>query len=263
MARTALLNIMVNAVRKVARGLVRDFGEVENLQISRKGPQDFVTSSDLRIETRLLEELMEARPGYGILSEEAGETIGTDKTHRWILDPIDGTTNFMHANPNFCISLALEREGIIHAGVIYNPITDELFEAEVNRGAFLNDMKIKVSGRELIADALVATGQGGLREDAGIYYRRLARAQNRTHGLRMAGAAALDLAYLAAGRTDCFYESGLKIWDVAAGVLMVQEAGGAVMDLDGGEFDFNNGRIAAANTSIMPQFIELLKVEEA
>lgn len=261
MARTALLNIMVNAVRKVARSLVRDFGEVEKLQISRKGPQDFVTSADLRIEQRLLEELMEARPGYGILSEEAGETIGTDKTHRWILDPIDGTMNFMHANPNFCISLALEREGIIHAGVIYNPITDELFEAELNRGSFLNDMKMKITGRELIADTLVATGQGGLVDDPTIYYRRLARAQSRTHGVRMGGAAAMDLANLAAGRTDCFYESGLKIWDVAAGVLMVQEAGGLVSDLDGGEFDFNNGRIAATSPTLMPQFIELLKIE--
>lgn len=260
MARTALLNIMVNTVRKVARGLVRDFGEVENLQISRKGPQDFVTSSDLRTEAKLIEELNELRPGYGILSEEAGETIGTDKTHRWIMDPIDGTMNFMHANPNFCISLALEREGKIHAGVIYNPITDELFEAELNRGAFLNDFKLKMAGRTLIADTLIATGGGGLREDAGIYYRRLARAQNRTHGVRMAGAAALDLANLAAGRTDCFYESGLKIWDVAAGVLMVQEAGGEVLDIDGNEFDINSGRIAATSATLMPQFIELLKI---
>lgn len=260
MARTALLNIMVNTVRKVARGLVRDFGEVENLQISTKGPQDFVTSSDLRVESKLIEELNELRPGYGILSEESGETIGTDKTHRWIMDPIDGTLNFMHANPNFCISLALEREGVIQAGVIYNPITDELFEAELNRGAFLNDYKLKISGRKNIADTLVATGAGGLRDDAALYYRRLARAQNRTHGVRMAGAAALDLANLAAGRTDAFYESGLKIWDVAAGVLMVQEAGGSVMDLDGSEFDFNNGRILATNPTLMPQFEEMLKI---
>ncbi|MGL1919625.1 MAG: inositol monophosphatase [Hyphomicrobiales bacterium] len=261
MARTALLNVMVNAVRKVARSLVRDFGEVENLQISRKGPQDFVTSSDIRIETRLIEELKEARPGYGILSEEAGEEIGTDKTHRWILDPIDGTMNFMHANPQFCISLALEREGKLHAAVIYNPITDELYEAEIGRGAFLNDMKLKMAGREHIADALVATGSGGLRDDASIYYRRLARAQNRTHGVRMAGAAALDLAELAAGRTDCFYEGGLSIWDVAAGVLMVREAGGLVQDIDGGELDFSNGRIAASNKALMPQFIKLLEIE--
>ncbi|MBL1419447.1 MAG: inositol monophosphatase [Alphaproteobacteria bacterium] len=261
MARTALLNVMVNAVRKVARSLVRDFGEVEKLQISRKGPQDFVTSADLRIEERLIEELVEARPGYGILSEEAGETIGTDKTHRWIIDPIDGTMNFMHANPNFCISLALEREGKIHAGVIYNPITDELYEAELNRGSFLNDMKMNMTARQHIADSLVASGSGGLREDAGIYYRRLARAQNRTHGLRMTGSAALDLAQLAAGRTDCFYESGLKIWDIAAGVLMVTEAGGLVADLNGDEFDFNSGRIAATNKDLMPQFIELLRVE--
>lgn len=260
MARTALLNVMVNAVRKVARSLVRDFGEVENLQISRKGPQDFVTSSDIRIETKLIEELVEVRPGYGILSEEAGETIGTDKTHRWIIDPIDGTMNFMHANPSFCISLALEREGLIHAGVIYNPITDELYEAELNRGAFLNDMKLKITGREHIADTLVASGSGGLHEDAAVYYRRLARAQNRTHGVRMTGSSALDLAQLAAGRTDCFYESGLKIWDIAAGVLMVQEAGGIVTDIDGGEFDFNSGRIAATSKTLMPQFIEVLKV---
>lgn len=261
MARTALLNIMVNAVRKVARSLVRDFGEVENLQISRKGPQNFVTSSDIRIESKLIEELVEARPGYGILSEEAGETIGTDKTHRWIIDPIDGTMNFMHANPNFCISLALEREGKIHAAVIYNPITDELYEAEVNRGSFLNDMKMKMTARQHIADTLVATGYGGLSEDATVYYRRLARAQNRTHGVRMTGSSALDLAQLAAGRTDCFYESGLKIWDVAAGMLMVQEAGGMLADLNGDEFDINSGRIAATNKDLMPQFIELLRVE--
>lgn len=260
MARTALLNIMVNTVRIVARSLVRDFGEVENLQISRKGPQDFVTSSDLRVEAKLIEILNESRPGYGILSEEAGETIGTDKTHRWIMDPIDGTMNFMHANPNFCISLALEREGKIHAGVIYNPITDELFEAEINRGAFLNDHKLKIAGRQLISDTLIATGGGGLAVDAGLYYRRLARAQNRTHGVRMAGAAALDLANLAAGRTDCFYESGLKIWDVAAGVLMVREAGGEVLNMDGSEYDFNTGDIAAANPVLMPQFIDLLKI---
>ncbi|MCJ8324344.1 MAG: inositol monophosphatase [Rhizobiales bacterium] len=260
MARTALLNIMVNTVRKVARGLVRDFGEVENLQISYKGPQDFVTSSDLRIESKLIEELNELRPGYGILSEEAGETIGTDKTHRWIIDPIDGTLNFMHANPHFCISLALEREGKIQAGVIYNPITDELFEAEANRGAFLNDYKLKISGRKKLSDTLIATGDGGLRDDAALYYRRLARAQNRTHGVRLAGAAALDLANLAAGRTDGFYESGLKIWDVAAGVLMVQEAGGTVMDIDGSEFDYNNGRIVASNPELMPQIVEMLKI---
>lgn len=251
---------MVNTVRKVARGLVRDFGEVENLQISYKGPQDFVTSSDLRVESKLIEELNELRPGYGILSEEAGETIGTDKTHRWIIDPIDGTLNFMHANPHFCISLALEREGKIQAGVIYNPITDELFEAEQNRGAFLNDYKLKISGRKNLADTLIATGDGGLRDDAALYYRRLARAQNRTHGVRLAGAAALDLAYLAAGRTDGFYETGLKIWDVAAGVLMVQEAGGTVMDIDGSEFDYNNGRIVASNPVLMPQIVEMLKI---
>ena len=260
MARTALLNIMVNTVRKVARGLVRDFGEVENLQISYKGPQDFVTSSDLRIESKLIEELNELRPGYGILSEEAGETIGTDKTHRWIIDPIDGTLNFMHANPHFCISLALEREGKIQAGVIYNPITDELFEAEANRGAFLNDYKLKISGRKKLSDTLIATCDGGLRDDAALYYRRLARAQTRTHGVRVAGAAALDLANLAAGRTDGFYESGLKIWDVAAGVLMVQEAGGTVMDIDGSEFDYNNGRIVASNPELMPQIVEMLKI---
>ncbi len=260
MARTALLNIMVNTVRKVARSLVRDFGEVENLQISRKGPQDFVTSSDLRIESRLIEELNELRPGYGILSEEIGEIIGTDKTHRWIIDPIDGTTNFMHANPNFCISLALEREGKIHAGVIYNPIRDELFEAEINRGAFLNDYRLKISRRGHIADTLITTGQAELHIDAATYYRRLSRAHNRTQGLRISGSAALDLAYLAAGRSDCFWDNGIKVWDMAAGILMVEEAGGILRDLDGGEFDINSGRIAACNKDLMPAFIDLLKI---
>ncbi len=260
MARTALLNVMVNAVRKVARSLVRDFGEVENLQIARKGPQDFVTSSDLRIEANLIELLQEARPGYGILAEEAGETIGTDKTHRWIIDPIDGTTNFMHANPQFCISLALERDGIIHAAVVYNPITDELFEAEHNRGSFLNDHKLHLSGRNNIADCLIASGQGEFQVDAASYYRRLSRAQNRSHGVRISGSSVLDLAYLAAGRLDCFWDNGLKAWDMAAGILLIKEAGGQVCDLDGGEFDLSSGRIAATNTTLMPAFIELLKI---
>lgn len=260
MARTALLNVMVNSVRKVARSLVRDFGEVEKLQISRKGPQDFVTSSDLRVEEKLIEELQEARPGYGILSEEAGETIGTDKTHRWIIDPIDGTTNFMHAHPHFCISLALERDGIIHAGVIYNPITDELFEAELKRGAFLNDYKLNVSGRTHIADTLISTGQAELHVNAASYYRRLAKAHNRTHGVRISGSAALDLAYLAAGRSDCFWDNGLKIWDIAAGALMVTEAGGQLYDLDGKVFDINSGRIAASSEALKMQFLKLLEI---
>ncbi|NRA88151.1 MAG: inositol monophosphatase [Rhizobiales bacterium] len=260
MARTALLNVMVNTVRKVARSLVRDFGEVENLQISRKGPKDFVTSADLRVEAKLIEFLQEARPGYGIISEEAGETIGTDKTHRWIIDPIDGTTNFMHANPHFCISLALERDGVIHAGVIYNPITDELFEAELNRGAFLNDIKLHMSGRVNLADTLISTGQAELFIDPNSYYRRLAKAHTRSHGVRITGSAALDLANLAAGRSDCFWDNGIKIWDIAAGTLMITEAGGVLSDLDGGEFDINSGRIAATNTNLMPTFIEMLKI---
>lgn len=245
-----LLTIMTNAALKAGKAIRRDFGEVEHLQISKKGPSDFVSAADLKCEEILFEELLKGRPGYSFLGEERGLVEGSDKTHKFIVDPIDGTTNFIHAIPHFAISIALEREGRLVAGVIYNPITDDMFYAETGKGAFRNDYRIKVSGRKLLADSLLATGvpfKG--RPGHGQFFKDLHAFSQHVAGVRRFGAASLDMAFVACGRFDGYWERGLKIWDVAAGVVIVREAGGIVEDIGNGDFT-ETGELIAANKDI-------------
>ena len=251
---------MIAAARKAGRSLKRDFGEVENLQVSLKGPADFVSTADRRAEDILYAELTKARPGYGFLGEEGGRREGDDKSHCWIVDPLDGTTNFLHAIPQFAISIALEREGVIVAGVIYNPANEELFVAERGKGAFLNDQRLRVAARRRLADAVVACGLPHLgRGDLALFRSELAAIQDKVAGLRRFGAAALDLSWVAAGRFDAFWERDLSPWDIAAGILMVREAGGFASDLDGGDGIFAKGEIIAGNEFLHRALIENLR----
>jgi myo-inositol-1(or 4)-monophosphatase len=260
MIRSALINVMTAAARKAARALRRDFGEVEHLQVSLKGPGNFVTAADRHAETILHGELTKARPGYGFLGEEGGRREGTDKTHTWIVDPLDGTTNFLHGLPHFAISIGLERDRTIVAGLIYNPANDEMFTAERGKGAFLNDRRIRVAARRRLADCAVACGLPHYgRGDLELSRRELARVQEKVAGLRRFGAAALDLAYVAAGRFDAYWERNLSPWDMAAGMLLVREAGGFVSDAEGGDDMFATGDIVAGNESTHPQLLALLK----
>jgi myo-inositol-1(or 4)-monophosphatase len=260
MARSAILNVMVGAATKASRGLKRDFGEVENLQVSRKGPADFVSAADHRAEEVIRAELERARPAYGFLMEESGETAGRDPQHRWIVDPLDGTTNFLHGIPHFAISIALERQGKLSAALIYNPINDELFTAERGSGAFVNDRRLRVAARPALADAVVATGMPFRgRGDHARYARELAAIMPEVAGIRRFGAAALDLAYVAAGRFDGFWERDLSPWDLAAGILIVREAGGYVTDLDGRDAMLEKGHVVAGNEPIHDQILALLK----
>jgi myo-inositol-1(or 4)-monophosphatase len=260
MVHSALLNVMIAAARKAARALRRDFGEVEQLQVSLKGPANFVTAADHRAESTLHAELSKARPGYGFLGEEGGRRIGTDKTHTWIVDPLDGTTNFLHGIPQFAISIALERDTTIVAGVIYNPATDEMFTAERGKGAFLNDRRLRVAARKRLIDAVIACGipHHG-RGDLALGLRELGAVQDKVAGLRRFGAASLDLAYVAAGRFDGYWERNLSPWDMAAGLLMVREAGGFVSDIDGGDAMFSKRHIVAGNELIHRQLLAALK----
>lgn len=254
------LNVMVAAARKAGRGLIRDFGEIENLQVSMKGPGDFVTTADQRTERILIEELKKARPGYPFLVEESGVIDGPDKSHRFIIDPLDGTTNFMHGIPHFAISIALEREGQIVSGVVFNPVNDEMFVAEKGQGTFLNDKRLRVAARKLIKDTLSATGIPFMGKDGHERFLSELRAvMGASTGVRRYGSAALDLAWLAAGRYDAFWERGLKPWDIAAGMLMVREAGGVLSDLNGGEKALETGDLLASNEALHPQFLKLLK----
>jgi myo-inositol-1(or 4)-monophosphatase len=260
MLRSALLNVMVQAARKAARTLKRDFGEVEKLQVSLKGPGNFVCAADRRAEEILSAELAKARPGYGFLGEEGGRQEGTDQTHTWIVDPLDGTTNFLHGIPHFAISIALEREETIVAGVVYNPVTDELFIAERGKGAFLNDQRLRVAARQRLAEAVVACGlpHAG-RGDLALFRDEFAVVQEKVAGLRRFGAAALDLAWVAAGRLDGYWERNLSPWDMAAGLLIVREAGGFVTDLDGGDAMLAKGHIIAGNEAMHRDLLRLLK----
>ena len=260
MARSALINVMVRAAMKAARKLARDFGEVENLQVSQKGPADFVTAADRRSEEIIRQELEQARPGYNFLMEESGATEGSDPQHRWIVDPLDGTTNFLHGIPLFAISIALERQGRLQAGIVYNPISDELFSAERGAGAFLNDRRIRVSARSKISEAVIATGiphRG--RGDHGRFLKDLAGVMAASAGVRRCGAAALDLVWLAAGRFDGFWESGLSAWDIAAGALILREAGGFISDGAGGDKILDAGTIIAGNAAIHRHLLGLIK----
>jgi len=261
MARSATLNVMVQAAQKAARGLMRDFGEVENLQVSVKGPGDFVSAADRRAEKVIYEELERARPGYSFLMEESGIVEGSDTTHRWIVDPLDGTTNFLHGIPMFSISIALERDGVLVAGIIYCPALDELFVAERGQGAFLNDRyRLRVANRNSLDISVVCCGvphQG--RGDLALFREELSRLQPLVAGIRRTGSAALDLAWLAAGRFDIFWERDLKSWDIAAGAVLVREAGGTISEIDGGDEMMQTGDVLAGNSSLHPQMVKLLR----
>jgi myo-inositol-1(or 4)-monophosphatase len=263
MLRSALLNVMVKAAQKAARTLKRDFGEVENLQVSLKGPANFVSAADHRAEDILCSELAAARPGYGFIGEEGGTREGSDRTHTWIVDPLDGTSNFLHGIPHFAISIGLEREGTIVAALIYNPINDELFTAERGKGAFLNNQRLRVASRRRLADAVVACGLPHLgRGDLALGNRELASLQPKVAGLRRFGAASLDLAWVAAGRLDGYWERALSPWDIAAGFLLVREAGGFVTDLAGGDTPWISGDVVAGNETMHRELMRLLNAAE-
>lgn len=251
MLRSALLNVMVGAALKAGRSLKRDFGEVENLQVSIKGPADFVSAADRKAEQILKVELLKARPGYSFLGEEGGKVEGSDETHTWIVDPLDGTTNFLHGIPHFAVSIGLERSGVLVAGVVYNPATDELYVAERGTGAFLNDRRLRVSARTKPELSVVGCGVPHIARGDHVEFRNeLKLAQARFGGIRRFGACSLDLAYVAAGRFDGFWERNLSSWDLAAGIVLIREAGGFVTDCDGHDNMLVNGTVCAGNEAI-------------
>jgi myo-inositol-1(or 4)-monophosphatase len=251
---------MTDAVRKAARGLVRDFGEVAELQVSRKGPADYVSAADTKAEQVLFEALTAARPGYGFLGEERGLIEGTDKTHTWIVDPLDGTTNFIHAIPHFAINVALQRDGLIVGAITFNPISNELYWAEKGKGAFLNDRRLRVAARRDLGEAVLATGIPFMgRPGHGVFLKELHQITQKVSGVRRFGSAALDMAFVAAGRFDGYWERGLGSWDLAAGLLLVAEAGGVVSDADGGSAPLETGTICVANSDLHPLILERLK----
>ena len=257
---SALLKVMIDAARRAGRGLARDFGEVGELQVSKKGAADFVSAADLKAEQTVFELLNKARPGYSFLGEERGLIEGTDKTHKWIVDPLDGTTNFLHAIPHFAINIALERDGQIVAGVTYNPANADMFWTERGRGAFVNDKRLRVAARNRLDESVIGTGIPFLGHGQHArFLKELHQISQRVAGVRRFGAAALDLAWVAAGRLDGFWERDLKPWDVAAGVLMVTEAGGRVTDADGGDTALTGESILATNTDLHAVLLERLK----
>ncbi len=250
MARSALINVMVAAATKAGRSLTRDFNELENLQVSLKGPGDFVSEADIKAEKTLRDALNKARPGYSFLLEEGG-MIDNGSDHRWIIDPLDGTTNFLHSNPHFAVSVALESHGQLIAGVIYNPATEELFTAEKGRGAFLNDRRLRVAARSDMDECVIATGIPALNKrghGVALFHQR--NIMNKVAGVRATGSAALNLAYVAAGRFDGYFESGLAAWDMAAGLLMVREAGGFATEPDPKASMYESGRVVAGNEAV-------------
>ena len=253
------LNVMISAARKAGRSLIRDFGEVEQLQVSIKSPANFVSAADHKAEDIIFKELSKARVGYGFLMEERGEVVGADRTHRWIVDPLDGTTNFLHSNPLFAVSIGLEREGHLVAGVIYNPASDELYTAEKGKGAYMNDRRLRVAARKTLADALVTTGiphRG--REGHARFLKEIELVMPEVAGIRRTGSAALDLAWVAAGRFDAYWEHNLQPWDLAAGLVIVREAGGFVSDLKGGDKILETGDVLAANATLHKAFGAIL-----
>lgn len=245
---SANMEIMVRAALRAARSLVRDFGEVEQLQVSIKGPADFVSAADRRAEQVIFEELRRARPSWGFLMEESGEHRGGDPERRWIVDPLDGTTNFLHGLPHWSISIALEEKGEITAGLVYDPVKNELFIAEKGQGAFMNDRRIRVSSRRDMEAALIGCGLPVRNwEGRRLFARQMERVADQVVGLRRLGTASLDLAYVAMGRQDGFWEFGLKPWDIAAGILLVREAGGLVGRLEGDDVPPERSTLVAGN----------------
>ena len=251
---------MVKACRKASKTLIRDFGEIENLQVSIKGPGDFVTNCDKKVEKILIDEFLKARPNYSILSEEIGE-INNDDSFKWIIDPIDGTSNFFHGVPHFAISVGLEYNKEIVCGIIYDPIKDEMFTAEKGNGSYLNNQRMRVSSRSKLEDCMIFTG-GPKREAKNKelalkeYYKFSTKILT---PLRKLGSASLDMAYVAAGRCDGFWQRNLNYWDIAAGIILVKEAGGFVTDFNGENEYIENKTILATNAKINEEMIEVLK----
>jgi len=259
--RSPLVNVMAKAAEKAARGLKRDFGEVENLQVSRKGPADFVSNADFQSQKILREELSKARPEFGFLMEEKdGEADTSGKSERWIVDPLDGTTNFLHGMPHWCISVGAERNGELVAGLIYQPLTDEMFWAEKGLGAFCNNKRLRVSARSDLTECLIGCGAPfkDSRYSVDLFVKGIQALLPRTAGIRRPGVAALDLAYVAAGRYDGFWEYGLHPWDVAAGIVIVKEAGGFVSSLIPGQEPLD-GSLVASNAAIHQILLSILK----
>ena len=251
---------MVKACRKAAKILIRDFGEIENLQVSLKGPGDFVTASDIKVEKILIEELQKARPNYSILSEEIGK-INNDNAFRWVIDPIDGTANFLHGIPHFAMSVGLEHDEEIICGIIYDPIKDEMFVAEKGNGSYLNNQRIRVSSRSKLKDCIIFTG-GPKRESKD---RELDLVEYKNFStkvlipIRKLGSASLDMAYVAAGRCDGFWQRNLNYWDIAAGIILVKESGGFVTDFSGGNEYIQNKTILVSNYKINEEMVKILK----
>jgi myo-inositol-1(or 4)-monophosphatase len=256
---SANINVMVKACRKASKIIIRDFGEIENLQVSLKGPGDFVTASDKKVEKILIEELQKARPNYSILSEEIGK-ISNDESFKWIIDPIDGTANFLHGIPHFAISIGLEQDGEIICGIIYDPIKDEMFTAEKGNGSYLNNQRIRVSSRSKLKDCIVFTG--GPKKESKDYDLSLKEYNNFSSKvlipIRKLGSASLDMAYVAAGRCDGFWQRNLNYWDIAAGIILIKESGGFVTDFDGKNGYIENKTIIASNSKINKEMIEVL-----
>ena len=260
MQTSANLNVMVKAARKAGRSLVKDFQEVENLQVSVKGAGDFVTKADIAAEKIIRDELLQARPTYGWIAEEGGEIEGADPTRRWIVDPLDGTTNFLHGLPHWAVSIALEHKGQIIAGVVHDPIKNEMFFAEKGAGAWMNDTRLRVSGRNRMIEAVFATGLPFAgRAELPAALRDLGRLLPVCAGVRQWGAAALDLAYVSAGRFDGFWERRLNIWDLAAGLILVREAGGLADSIQADGDILSDGEIICANENLYENLIETIR----
>ena len=258
---SANLNIMIKAARRASRGLLRDFNEVENLQVSSKSAGDFVSKADLKAEEIISEELCDARPNYGWIGEESEEREGRDPTRRWIVDPLDGTSNFLHGIPHWAISIALEYKNEIVAGVIYDPIKDEMFTAEKGQGAWLNDRRLRVSDRTNTIEMLFATGVPfGTKKGLKSTLKELEKLMPKCAGIRRQGAAALDLAYVAAGRLDGYWEKGIQAWDMAAGLVIAKEAGALIEGFASPlEDPLTSGSVICANNLIFKNFAEILR----
>ena len=251
---------MVKACRKAAKTLIRDFGEIENLQVSIKGPGDFVTASDKKVEKILIDELQKARPNYSILSEEIGK-INNDESFKWIIDPIDGTANFLHGIPHFAISIGLEHDGEIICGIIYDPIKDEMFVAEKGNGSYLNNQRIRVSSRSKLENCIIFTGGPKIGvKNRELFLKEYNNVSSKVPtSIRKLGSASLDMAYVAAGRCDGFWQRDLKYWDIAAGIILVRESGGFVTDFKGEKEYMQNKTILVTNSKINNEMIEILK----
>ena len=257
---SANINVMVKACRKAAKTLIRDFGEIENLQVSIKGPGDFVTASDKKVEKILIDELQKARPNYSILSEEIGK-INNDESFKWIIDPIDGTVNFLHGIPHFAISIGLEHDGEIICGIIYDPIKDEMFVAEKGNGSYLNNQRIRVSSRSKLENCIIFTGGPKIGvKNRELFLKEYNNVSSKVPtSIRKLGSASLDMAYVASGRCDGFWQRDLKYWDIAAGIILVRESGGFVTDFKGEKGYMQNKTILVTNSKINNEMIEILK----